>query len=304
MGPLFSLAGWIATLATLQAITCEMRQFESVFLGPSRSGERVAARIFSMLEEVSFAGHPLLGAAALHDASEVDGSATWQIQLGARTVPIQSTRCDGYYIASMDQGKPEFGNTPRPDLRRSITAALGLKDSDLIASPEVVSTGLRYLIVPVSGGLSTARIADPGLGGLTAPSNARPTPHARRDVLSMQGAGLGVVPRTIRTLVGIRLAAAPPALTHTARTGLVESENISPPGDREGRWIRKPPARYRRRGSRPARRSPAARCDGVAWQFAAISASQSRRPHTIIHSNCACVPSRNVCRNVTMDSST
>src|SRR5690606_14826527 len=51
--------------ATLQALTQELRQFESIFLFPSAELDTYAARIFTPEEELPFAGHPLLGAAAL-----------------------------------------------------------------------------------------------------------------------------------------------------------------------------------------------------------------------------------------------
>jgi trans-2,3-dihydro-3-hydroxyanthranilate isomerase len=45
-------------------ITQEMRQFESIFL-QNFDGETVTAKIFTCQEELDFAGHPVLGAAAV-----------------------------------------------------------------------------------------------------------------------------------------------------------------------------------------------------------------------------------------------
>ncbi|MGH8353937.1 MAG: PhzF family phenazine biosynthesis protein, partial [Pseudomonas sp.] len=51
--------------AAMQALTQELRQFESLFLLPGGGPSEYAARIFTVEEELPFAGHPILGAAAL-----------------------------------------------------------------------------------------------------------------------------------------------------------------------------------------------------------------------------------------------
>ena len=48
----------------LQAITTEMRQFESIFVGERKADGKVPARVFTVEEELDFAGHPIIGAAA------------------------------------------------------------------------------------------------------------------------------------------------------------------------------------------------------------------------------------------------
>jgi trans-2,3-dihydro-3-hydroxyanthranilate isomerase len=51
-------------------ITQELRHFEAIFLEPVIEPNRVRARIFDLCEELPFAGHPIIGAAAvLHRAS-------------------------------------------------------------------------------------------------------------------------------------------------------------------------------------------------------------------------------------------
>ena len=51
----------------MQTITQEMRQFESIFLRETEPNT-FRAFIFTMEEELDFAGHPVIGAAALlHD---------------------------------------------------------------------------------------------------------------------------------------------------------------------------------------------------------------------------------------------
>ncbi len=160
----------------LQALTQEMRQFESVFVEP-RSGaaeHSIDARIFSLVEELAFAGHPLLGAAAaLHEAQADAERARWEFHLGDRIVAIESSKSDCHYVVSMDQGRPAFGASPEPDLRRALLSALNIDASLLVGEPQVVSTGLRYLIVAVSGGLERARISDPSFESLLAEAGAQ-----------------------------------------------------------------------------------------------------------------------------------
>lgn len=51
-------------------VTQELRHFEAIFLTPTDDAQRYRARIFDLFEELPFAGHPLIGAAAaLHHGS-------------------------------------------------------------------------------------------------------------------------------------------------------------------------------------------------------------------------------------------
>ena len=69
------------------AITQEFRHFESIFLAPGADGTRWRARVFDQIEELDFAGHPLLGAAAvLHDRLGGGPARQWTIELPAKTV--------------------------------------------------------------------------------------------------------------------------------------------------------------------------------------------------------------------------
>ena len=54
--------------AVMQELTREMRQFESIFVFQEARSQTVRAWVFTMEEELDFAGHPVLGAAAaLHE---------------------------------------------------------------------------------------------------------------------------------------------------------------------------------------------------------------------------------------------
>jgi PhzF family phenazine biosynthesis protein len=148
----------------MERITKELRHFESIFL-ERHGGERAfRARVFDLNEELDFAGHPVIGAAsvlhALHGSEETE---RWTIHLKARTVTVETRRRGpGHYTAVLDQGAAEFLVTPPRGMAEEIASWFSLSAADLDPelAPEVVSTGLRYLVLPVrSEALARARIA-------------------------------------------------------------------------------------------------------------------------------------------------
>src|SRR5690242_12197109 len=143
-------------------VTQELRHFEAVFLTPTEEPDTVSARIFDLFSELPFAGHPLLGAAAvLHRRSAAREACTWRFQLATRTVVVRTESADGMYSAWLDQGTPQFLESidDRGRLARALNLAYHDLDPDL--PMQVVSTGLRYLIVPVrAGALARTRITN------------------------------------------------------------------------------------------------------------------------------------------------
>ena len=90
-------------------ITQEMRHFEAIFLQPTGQPGTVRARIFDLFDELPFAGHPIIGAAAvLHKRSGADGAQSWRFQLPSKTVEITTEVTAGGYSGLLDQGAPEF----------------------------------------------------------------------------------------------------------------------------------------------------------------------------------------------------
>jgi trans-2,3-dihydro-3-hydroxyanthranilate isomerase len=156
---------------TMLAITREMRQFETVFLtAMDLQGRQAAARIFTAEEELDFAGHPILGAAAvLHDLSGPAAPGTWQIALGPRKITVRTTGLvDGTIGAEMNQGHGTLGPILPPARVAAYLRALDLEPSH--AHPQLpmrtASTGLSYLLVPVRDGLSRASIVGQGFEAL------------------------------------------------------------------------------------------------------------------------------------------
>lgn len=153
-------ANWSAS--TMQRLTREMRQFESIFLSAvSPSG--AAARVFTVDEELPFAGHPVLGAAAVLHLTQAPQSntRTWTLRLPHGPVPVRTRKRDGHYLCEMNQGIPIRGGAIAAEQLSPILKRLGLNETDTVGGiqPQVISTGLPYLIVPVvPSALSRARI--------------------------------------------------------------------------------------------------------------------------------------------------
>jgi PhzF family phenazine biosynthesis protein len=174
------------TTRQLQAVTVEIRQFESIYLWPTVDPTAFLTRVFVIDQELPFAGHPILGAAAvLHEhrastqatAGPTGESMTWTFRLGSREATARS-RVDhnGAFDVETDQGRPAFGEPMPSSYRERITAALDIHPGDL--APELpvrwVSTGLRYLIVPVkTSALARARIKTSNFGALLGEAGAQ-----------------------------------------------------------------------------------------------------------------------------------
>lgn len=134
----------------MKCITQEMRHFEAIFLKPTREPNTVRARVFDLFEELLFAGHPVIGAAAvLHHESGKREDQNWQIELPGKEVTVRSQRTSNGFLGLLDQGQPEFLGTVSE--HEAVARAFNLEPSDLHPDLplEIVSTGLRYLIVPV-----------------------------------------------------------------------------------------------------------------------------------------------------------
>jgi trans-2,3-dihydro-3-hydroxyanthranilate isomerase len=164
--------------AVMQALTREVRQFETAFLADvDLPGRSARLRIFTEDEELDFAGHPVLGAAAvLHTLLPApDEEENWALAVAHRTIEVRTRSADRWVDTTMDQGVPQFGPAIAGELTEAYRDALNLAHGHLHpALPmQVVSTGLPYLIVPVQSGLDSARISRPGFEGLLDASGAK-----------------------------------------------------------------------------------------------------------------------------------
>jgi len=137
--------------AEMQAIAKEMNLSETTFIVPrdaETERERgVRVRIFTVQEELPFAGHPTLGTAfALRGES---GAKEITLELNVGKVPVRfEERAGEAAFGEMTQIDPVFGMQHE---REAVARATGLRVDDFDASLpiETVSTGLAYTITPL-----------------------------------------------------------------------------------------------------------------------------------------------------------
>jgi trans-2,3-dihydro-3-hydroxyanthranilate isomerase len=145
----------------MQALAREMNLSETTFIlardaaTEAREGKKV--RIFTVEQELPFAGHPTLGTALYLYASQSNQKpAEITLDLKAGKIPVRFSgnsenagrdRVDGQVFGEMRQRDPEFGNPlSRDDIARVIGIAVDEIPSDWPVQP--VSTGLTFTIVP------------------------------------------------------------------------------------------------------------------------------------------------------------
>lgn len=174
---------------TLLSITREMKHFESIFVRVEKDLKcdnksiptiNVMARIFACSGELDFAGHPLIGAASsIHDKYFSDFSEI-KIQFSLndnRSIFLNVTKSKDIYQATMSQGVPQFvGTISSTDVQKDFMTSLNLTldDYDSEYPMEIVSTGLKYLIIPVKNHeiLNKARIIGSDFNSLLIKHNA------------------------------------------------------------------------------------------------------------------------------------
>lgn len=137
----------------MQSIAREMNLSETTFIlprDPATERERgVRVRIFTVQEELPFAGHPTLGTAFQLRGSSGAGEVALELNVGK--VPVRFEETPGHPVfGEMTQMEPEFG--PRHD-REAVARAAGLKDGDIDPSLPIqtVSTGVPFTMVPLRG---------------------------------------------------------------------------------------------------------------------------------------------------------
>ncbi len=135
----------------MQALAREMNLSETTFIFPREQvieRERgVRVRIFTVQEELPFAGHPTLGTAFWLRGST--GASEVALELNVGKVPVRFEEKSGQPVfGEMTQVEPKFG--PTHD-RETVVRATSLRDSDIDPSLPIqtVSTGLAYTVVPL-----------------------------------------------------------------------------------------------------------------------------------------------------------
>ncbi len=142
----------------MQTIAREMNLSETTFILPrdpaTEKDRGVRVRIFTVQEELPFAGHPTLGTAfQLRGSSRAKEVA---LELNVGRVPVQFTEAARQPVfGEMTQLDPKFGEIHD---REAVVRACGLLDGDIDPSLPIqtVSTGVPFTIVPLRG-LEVAR---------------------------------------------------------------------------------------------------------------------------------------------------
>src|SRR6478752_2444208 len=109
--------------AEMQAIAREMNLSETTFVlprDPAIERERgVRVRIFTVHEELPFAGHPTLGTAMVLRNNAPGNAEEIALDLNVGRIPVRFTTRDGLPFGVMTQRNPEFGQRhSREDIAR------------------------------------------------------------------------------------------------------------------------------------------------------------------------------------------
>ena len=143
----------------MQAIARETRLSETTFIIPrDEATERangVKVRIFTIAEELPFAGHPTLGTAFVIANARNRDEVALDLKVGKIPVSFKSTQ-DGLF-GEMTQRDPEFGEIHDPS---EVARATGVPIEEIqTALPiQTVSTGFAFAIVPLRSLATLAKL--------------------------------------------------------------------------------------------------------------------------------------------------
>jgi len=159
----------------MQGLAREMNLSETTFILPrdpateAQEGKKV--RIFTVAEELPFAGHPTLGT-ALHlygseSAPNSKESAQVTLDLKAGKIPVRFTansknagrnRVDGQVFGETRQRDPEFGSTLS---REQVARVIGIAADEIPWPIQSVTTGLPFVIVGIRNQETLANLTFP-----------------------------------------------------------------------------------------------------------------------------------------------
>jgi trans-2,3-dihydro-3-hydroxyanthranilate isomerase len=138
------------TDAEMQAIALETRLSETTFIIPrDEATERAAGikvRIFTVAEELPFAGHPTLGTASVIATARGVNHVALDLKVGKIPVSFKSSP-DGHF-GEMTQRDPDFGKTHDANEIAQVTG-IALAEIDTSLPIQTVSTGFAFAIVPL-----------------------------------------------------------------------------------------------------------------------------------------------------------
>jgi trans-2,3-dihydro-3-hydroxyanthranilate isomerase len=132
---------------TMQGLAKEINFSETTFILPSKDYS-AKVRIFTPRIEIPFAGHPTLGSTYVLRESSIFEKNIQKIQLELAIGPIKVEIFKDNFF-NMIQPEPQF--MEKFDNLSKLAEILNIKTSDIDDSltPQYVSTGLPYLLVPI-----------------------------------------------------------------------------------------------------------------------------------------------------------
>lgn len=137
----------------MQTLAKEMNLSETTFVerrDPFIESQRgIKVRIFTVAEELPFAGHPTLGTAFHLRGESMAPEVILDLKVGK--VPVQfEDKAGEPAFGEMTQMDPQFGP---PHDREAVVRAANLRDGDIDPSLPIqtVSTGVPFTIVPIRG---------------------------------------------------------------------------------------------------------------------------------------------------------
>ena len=135
----------------MQRIAKETNYSETTFIIPRsfeetrEKGNRV--RIFTVNEELPFAGHPTLGTAWV--LRGIGGADEIVLDLNVGKIHVRFSELDGQPFGEMTQRNPDFGQVHS---REEVARAIGLTPENIASDVPIhsVSTGMMFVIVPIA----------------------------------------------------------------------------------------------------------------------------------------------------------
>jgi trans-2,3-dihydro-3-hydroxyanthranilate isomerase len=143
----------------LQPLARELNLSETVFVYPAEQGAHARMRIFTPMDELPFAGHPVLGTAFVLAAplqlEEI------RLETGAGVVPVRLSRSEGRITFGwMSQPVPTVQPYEQPD---ELLRAVGVERSELPV--ELYDNGAKHVYVALANVEAVARL-EPDLQAL------------------------------------------------------------------------------------------------------------------------------------------
>jgi len=152
----------------MQALAREMNLSETTFVLPrdaaTERARGIRVRIFTVREELPFAGHPTLGTAFVLRGPSEAGEIVLDLSVGR--VPVRFHPSLGPAFGEMTQVDPVFG---RVHEREAVAEAAGLDQAEIDPDlpVETVSTGIPFTVVPLRS-LATLRALRVDVSRMTA----------------------------------------------------------------------------------------------------------------------------------------